>query len=181
MDSKKNAGRFTVNFNAKNKEHVEAARILNSKGRSKADYIARAVQAYEEQEKQEDLFERIEIAIVENIRKALYGDSDGDIGTNIVDDLLRMKYSSSKPEKPTRQRPAAKPKPKIEPAWEEPKRQIEATPSPVVPPEIMTEKPAEKKEPEPFAKEDHLPGDKKPVALEYGEELLKSLDMFKQK
>lgn len=48
MGVKKNPYFFTIGFNAKNAAHVEAAQILNRYGRGeKADYLARAILAYE--------------------------------------------------------------------------------------------------------------------------------------
>ncbi len=48
MGVKKNPYSFTIGFNAKNTYHVEAVQILNRYGRGeKADYIARAILAYE--------------------------------------------------------------------------------------------------------------------------------------
>ncbi|MCQ4982112.1 MULTISPECIES: hypothetical protein [Lachnospiraceae] len=48
MAEKKNPYSFTIGFNAKNVTHVQAAHILNQYGRGeKADYIAKAILAYE--------------------------------------------------------------------------------------------------------------------------------------
>lgn len=48
MAGKKNPYSFTIGFNAKNAAHVQAAHILNQYGRGeKADYIAKAILAYE--------------------------------------------------------------------------------------------------------------------------------------
>ena len=48
MTAKKNPYFFTIGFNAKKAAHVQAAQILNQYGRGeKADYIAKAILAYE--------------------------------------------------------------------------------------------------------------------------------------
>lgn len=48
MTAKKNPYFFTIGFNAKKAAHVQATQILNQYGRGeKADYIAKAILAYE--------------------------------------------------------------------------------------------------------------------------------------
>lgn len=179
MDLKKNVGRFTVNFNSKNREHIEAARILNSKGRSKADYLARAIQAYEEQEEQRSFLDKIEDVVIENIRKSLFGASSGTFDASLPDYPISAKTPAAKPERIPKQRAEAKPQkkpltareevPNLEgvTAWED--SQAEA---------LQEEVPPKKMEPEPFAKEDHLSSDKKPQVLEYSAEVLKALNIF---
>lgn len=75
MAEKKNPYSFTIGFNVKNAAHIQAAQILNQYGRGeKADYIAKAILAYEDQN-----YEKI-------------GSIDAEALRNIIRELLNEEY-----------------------------------------------------------------------------------------
>jgi len=47
IDMKKHLNKFTISFDSENPEHLAVMNILNSMERSKADYIAKAIDFYE--------------------------------------------------------------------------------------------------------------------------------------
>lgn len=76
MAGKKNPYSFTIGFNAKNAAHVQAAHILNEYGRGeKADYIAKAILAYEGKSYEKSAF--IEPEILRNIIRELIAEEYG--------------------------------------------------------------------------------------------------------
>ena len=78
MAGKKNPYSFTIGFNAKNAAHIQAAHILNQYGRGeKADYIAKAILAYEGK-----IYERTSSIEPEALR-------------NIIRELLAEEYGKS--------------------------------------------------------------------------------------